>query len=127
MASGGIRQDITVEDHLFPGDDWTLEWTVRNEDGVNIDDLTGRTYNLYVLDHPRQPLSEARLTVEWGSGVSNPSGAIVRATVAAEANEGMTPRKYFYRKRRTDAGNRRTTAYGWFPVIDGSEATDQLR
>lgn len=123
----GLRHDFSEADGIFPEEDKILEWLLRDGDGAEVLDMTGREFTLYVLEHPRQPLSEAVLTVEWGSGMSAPEPPYVRFTNSPTLSAGVAPFPYSYRLKRTDSGNVRTVAYGRMPFLSGEEIADQIR
>ena len=86
------RYDFTVADGLFPGEDVNLEWTLYERDAsgafVEVSDMTNREFTLYVLDHPRQPETEARLKATYDlmvtSGVLDPSKVDFARTYSTE-------------------------------------------
>lgn len=124
MASYGLRHDITVKDGLFSNENKLINWRYLDEDGAEITDMTGREFNLYVLGHPGQPLSEALLTMEWGVDVTAPEPPYIRATFGTSTT--ISPGDHFYRLRRVDSGNVRTVAYGRFTVVSGEEEFGSL-
>lgn len=127
MANTGLRFDITVQDGLFPNENKIINWLCKElVDGAwtEVSDMTGREFTLYVLENPRQPLTEALLTLEWGVGVTAPEAPYIRATF--ETSTSVVPGRHFYRLRRSDSGNVRTIAYGMFNVVIGDEMSDQI-
>lgn len=124
MASYGLRHDITVKDGLFSNENKLINWRYLDEDGAEIDDMTGREFNLYVLQNPRQPLDEAMLSMLWGVDVTAPEPPYIRATFGTSTT--IPPGTHFYRLRRADSGNVRTIAYGLFTVASGEEEFAEL-
>lgn len=111
----GKRSDIT---NLTPGEDVGLVWTITDENGNPVTNMTGWAVAFYLL-RSLEPgsddasLAAAALVVKrtGGQGISL-SPPEVRVSLAAADTQGLSPGLYWYELWRTDAGNRRRLAYG---------------
>lgn len=123
MPSGGIQATITSDEHLTPGEDRTLRWVVKDENGVAITDFSAWTFGWYLLKRQNVPRTstidgEVIITKITGSGISatapNVDVSIDPADTITEVKAGT----YFYELWRTDADDVIRLAYGPVTFID---------
>lgn len=114
--TGSIKADITSDAHLTPGEDRTVRWVCKDENGTNISDFTGWTFAFYLLPSQRTALTSSDvLLTKTASSLTAPN---IDITFAVADTSDITPRAYFYELWRTDTGNKIRLAYGQFTLID---------
>lgn len=116
----GKRSDLTS---LTPGEDVALAWTITDDAGNPVTDMTGWAVSWYLLTSLEAGGSDASLTAAalvvkrtGGQGISL-SPPEVRVSLAAADTQGLPPGLYWYELWRDDAGNRRRLAYGLAAMI----------
>ncbi len=109
------RSDISG---LTPGEDISLRWTITDDTGTPITDMTGWQVALYVLRSllpggDDAALAAAALVVKrtGGEGITLSPPDVVTSFTAADTS-GLAPGLYWYELWRSDPGNRRRLAYG---------------
>lgn len=116
MASGGIRHDFTVEDHLVRGEARTLRFTVENATAIQ----TTGTYTFYVLTELAAAdfagLAAAALVTVLNAAMTKTNPNLLDVPLAT-GNWPSEPGEYAFELWRDDSGNEARVSYGAFPVL----------
>lgn len=126
MASGGVRANITADDHVVIGEDRTINIDVNQSDGTTAQTMTGWALTWELLDRPKGTVLVSKTTGAGTITIGNGDGTDDRAaiTLADGDTESGTistgAGNYWHVLRRTDAGNEAVIAYGRFVLQQGS-------
>lgn len=103
-------QPFTLDDGLFVGEDFTIPWTVLDDDG-DVQNVTGWTTQMRV--EPAQ--GQTALVTIAGTVVGGSAGRINVPFTAADLTT-IGAGRHWYVFERTDTGNARVLSYGEFVV-----------
>lgn len=111
-----IIKHITESDGWHVDEDVTLPFTIYKSNNATLEDITGWTLSFIVKDVPG---GSAVLTKTTSSGIAltTPASGLATVTVADTDTVSITPGKYQYELKRTNAGFEKVLAKGTVELL----------
>ena len=111
---GAREANITTAEAWFKGEDRTIHIDVDQADGTTPQNMTGWALTWELLSSNSGPALLTKTTAAAGISITNGDGTNDRAAVTINDTdtEPLAGGVYYYRLRRTDAGNEVVLTYG---------------
>ena len=127
-ASGAVRVDIGDDQHVFIGEDRTINIDVNQADGTTAQNMNGWALTWELTEKQGDTTILVSKTVGSGITIGDGDATDDRAAVTfadTDTESGSLPGGaglYWHVLRRTDAGSEAVIAYGSFLLQKGSVA-----
>lgn len=102
-----IKDDITIDDNLYAGEDKTLAFTIYQADGTTAQNITGWTLSYRWKRSLDDPDADAVLTKTTSSGITlvTPASGQCTVAIADTDTDAVAAGPYYHELKRTDDGS----------------------